>query len=626
MIEKWHERTNGPVFKVVFALVSLSFVLGGIGGGLIGGNNSAVKINGEEVSQQAFNNLKKQKESQLNQQLGAKFWDLMDTPDYAKAFNQGILDNLINDELLRQYAQNLKLGISAEQIKAEIVNSPYFQQDGKFNNDLYLNTLRNSGLTAEGYANVVREGLLFSQIQEGIVNSDFNVPAQQNLLAKLLFQQRQIRLAIYPLTAEMQAQTVSPAEMQTFYEANKTKLLTPEKLTVEYVSITPKEVATKVQVTDEQIQTYYDKNLSDFTTQGEARLAHIQVADEKEAQAIEQAVRNGEDFAKLAEQKSADKLSASQGGDLGWAKAGVFPAAFEQTAAKLAVGQVSQPVKVDGAYHIIKVLERKEATTIPLAQVKEQIAQIVRKELELTEYANTIREMANKAFENTTSLAEVAKVAGVSVQKTEAFTRDNVPAVLKNDKILNVLFEGELRQNGQNSEGIDLSEGDQPRTMFVRVSDYQPEREKTLDEAKAQIETMLKREKAEKSLTERAEQQLKALNAGKTEGVTFGGTQNLVYLQALAEQPLLTPTVFAMSKPTGKPTYQVARNRQGDVLIVALDKVVDGNPEQFKAVEAGFARANQENLRQNLLQDLRSRASIDVNQDFLDQNLPNSEK
>lgn len=620
MIEKMHERTNGPVFKIIFALVSLSFVITGIGTGLVGTDTSAVKVNGTAIEQQAFNAAKNRQQSVLNAQMGERFWDLLDTPEYAKQFNQSVLNGLIDDELLRQYAANLKLGISADQIKSEIVNSQAFQQDGKFNNTLYQQALRNNGLTADGYANIVREGMLFSQIQEGILNSEFTVPAQQELLASLLLQKRDVRVATYSLADAAKNQTASAEELQAYYDKNKVSLLEPEKLTVEYVVLSPKDVENNVKITDEQIQTYYDKNKTQFVTKGESRLAHIQVATEADAKAVEQALKNGTEFATLAKEKSSDKLSADKGGDLGWAKAGTFPKAFEDAANSLKVGQVSEPVKVDGAYHIVKVLDRKEEKGLSLADVKDQIANTLRSELLLTEYSNVAREMANKSFENSGSLDDVAKAGNVKVQKTVQFTQQSVPAELQNDKVMKALFSGELRQSGQNSEALDVGDETHPKTMFVRVSDYQAERSKSFDEAKATVEQAVKIQKAEQALIAQAGENAKALSEGKAVSVPFGAEQSLVYAQAQANNPLLANAVFSMAKPTdGKATYQVARDAQGNILIVALDKVTNGTMEQFKPLAPQFEQAEQMMLRNDVMRDLRARASIEENEDFINQ-------
>ncbi|MDG6329026.1 SurA N-terminal domain-containing protein [Glaesserella parasuis] len=619
MIEKMHEKSGGWVFKIIFALVSLSFVLGGIGGGLMATDNSVAKVNGEEISQQVFSRAKNQQQNILNAQLGERFWDLMDNPIYVKQFHESILNGLVDDELLRQYAKSLKIDVSADQIKSEIVNSPAFQQDGKFNNNLYQQALRNNGLTADGYAAIVYEGMLFAQIQEAIVNSSFTVPAQQELLAKLLLQKRQVRLATYSIAKEVNNQTASTEEMQAYYEANKANFVNPEKLTVEYISIEPKDLANKIQVTNEQIDTYYQTNKAKYTTKGEAKIAHIQVATEAEANEIVQALAKGEDFAQLAKAKSQDKLSAAQGGDLGWAKAGVFPKAFEDAANMLDAGKTSQPIKVDNAFHIIKVLERNVETVVPLEKVKAQITDTIRNELLLTEYSNITREMANVAFENSGSLEAVAKVANVLVHKTDAFTRETVPAELDNEKVLRVLFDSEVRQNGQNSEAIDLSDATNTKTMFVRVSHYQAENVQTFDEAKSAVEQAVKQQKALKVLEEKATTQVAALNKGETVEVAFGASEELVFAQAQITEPALAQAVFSMAKPAEKPTYQTARNANGDVVIIALDKVSDGSADEFKPLQAQFNQAERVVLRNDLLKDLRERAKIEVNQDFLDQ-------
>lgn len=619
MIEKMHERTNGPVFKVIFALISISFVLGGIGGGLMSSDNSIAKVNGEEISQQLFNSTLSNQQNLLHSEMGSRAWDLLDNPEYAAQFRQSVLDRLIDEELLRQYAKDLKLGISADQIKSEIVNSQMFQQDGKFSNELYQQTLRQNNLSADGYAAIIHEGMLQSQLQEGIVNSDFSVPAQQELLAKLLLQQREVRLAEYPVAKEMQNQTASSEELQAYYDAHKAKLLTPEKLAVEYVEISPKEVADKVQLTDEQIQTYYDRNRGDYVTKGEARVAHIQVATEADAQTVEQELKNGADFATVAKAKSADTLSANKGGDLGWAKVGTFPKAFEEAVANLNAGQVSGIVKVDNAFHIIKVLERKPEQVIELAQVKDRIAQTIRQELVLTEYSSIAREMANRAFENNSSLEEVAKAGNVQVQKTAQFTRENVPAALQHEKVLKALFDGELRQNKQNSDALDIGTEAEPKTLFVRVNEYEAERPQTFDEAKVAVENFVKAEKAEKALLAKAEENVKSLNEGKTADVKFSAPQTLIYMQTEVESPVLAQTIFAMKKEQDKSAYQVARNQKGDVVIVALDKISDGNAEQFKALAPQFEQANRLILRNELLKDLRAKASVEVNEEILGQ-------
>lgn len=616
MIGKMHDKTNSVAFKFIFALVSLSFVLGGIGSGFLRGDTSAVKVNGEEVSQRTFSEVKRRQESALYNQLGERSYDLLDNPEYVKQFNQSILSTLIDEELLRQYAKELKLGISANQIKSEIVNNPMFHKEGKFDNSLYQQLLRSNNISADQYAATVYEGMLMSQLQEGIVESEFSLPVQQDLLAKLLMQKRTVRLANYSLAKEMENQTASDTELQTYFAAHKEQFINPEKLTVEYVLITPQDLEARIQVTKEQIETYYQTNKAQYMTAGEAKIAHIQVSDPALAEALVQQLNNGADFAALAKEKSTDTLSAAQGGDLGWARAGTFPKAFENAFVNLKAGQISTPVKVDGAYHIIKVLDRKAEKVIPVEQLQDQISQIIRTELAAVEYSNVAREMANRAFENTASLEPVAEAGGVKVQKTAAFSRDNVPAVLSDEKVLKVLFEGDLRQSGQNSEAIPVSETE---TLFVRVSDYQAQNNQTFEQAKAAVEREVKREKAEQALHRKATEVVKALQAGDLQAVTFEQPQTLVFAEAQANEPVLTQAIFAMAKPEGASRYQYAVNGNGDVVVIALDKVENGESKAFQVLAPQFNQLDRLSLHTTLINDLRDRAKIEFNEAFMEQ-------
>lgn len=621
MIEKMHEKSHGIVFKIIFALISISFVLGGIGGGLMMNNDtSAVKINGTEVSQQQFSQTKSREQNAMNAREGKHFWEKLEDPAYAEQFNQEILNRLIGEQLLHQYAKDLNLGISSEQIKSQIVNSPEFQQEGKFNNSLYLQMLRNAGISPEGYAAIVANGMVMSQLQEGIIQSDFAVPAQQAQLAKLLLQTREIRRAVYPLAEEMSRQQVSEEELKTFYDKHKQNFTTPEKLAVEYVVLAQKELAGNIRIDDTQIQTYYEANKANYMTAGETRFAHIQLATQEEANQVEQALKNGENFAKLAEEKSQDKGSSAKGGDLGWAKANTFPAAFEEAAKALAVGDVSSVVKIDNAYHLIKVLDRKTESLIPLEQVKTQIANIIRKELVQTEYSRIAREMANKASENN-GLAEVAQIGGVALKTTEAFDAQHIPAELNQETVIHALFNTDLRKNGQNSEAFELGDKNAPYTMFVRVSQYQPQTEQSFEEAKNAVNEALKQEKAHTALTEKAQADLNALQNGNTEAVKFGEKSAVVFAQAQMTQPEQAKLIFAMPKAEGKSSYQIARDNNGDVVIIALDKVIDGNPEEFKPWADQLAQADKVVLYSQLIQDLRDRAKIEINEEFMQQQI-----
>lgn len=612
MIEKMHERTNSLAFKIIFALISVSFVLGGIGTvGLMNNSTAAAKVNGKEISQQMFNTAKSRQENLNGQRFGEAFWEELKNPTFAENFYHGILNNLINDELQRQYIDTLKLGVSIDQVKAYIVNLPEFQENGKFSNTLYLQTLKNAAISADQYASLIAQDMVREQLQQGIIATEFSVPAQQEKLAKLFFQKRYVQTATYSIQEEIAKQTASEEELRNYFEANQKSFFHPEKMVVEYVTISPDMLKDRIEVTKEQIETYYNTNKAQLTAQGEVRVAHIQVADEAEAKQLAAELAKGGDFAELAKQKSQDSLSAGNGGELGWIKSGTYPVEFETAIANLDTGKISQPVKIDNAFHLIKVLERTN-----VEDLQPQIEQIIRNDLLLAEFSKITAEMENRAFENSSSLESVAQAANVKVNKTNAVNRDNLPELLKNEKITRVLFSKELRENGKNSEAIEIGDEFNPHRVFVRIAEIQPEQPKSFEEAKAEVETQLKYQKAQHALKLESEKAVQNLVSGNTQAVKFGEEIAISVLEQ-AFEPVIAEKIFSSPKPTDKSLYYSVQSSNGDVVIIALNKVKDGSQEELPQFAKQMSTSNRLALEQTFIQNLRERASVEIDEKVL---------
>lgn len=141
-----------------------------------------------------------------------------------------------------------------------------------------------------------------------------------------------------------------------------------------------------MEVSDKQIKDYYEQHKNEYT---EARTSHILVDDESTAKEIEKELKNGTDFAELARKQSTDKVSAAEGGDLGYlsGRSQEMDTTFLAAALKLKKGEMSEPVKTVFGYHIIKVTDIKET---PLSDVKDQIKQAL-----MSNEAKPIQEILN---------------------------------------------------------------------------------------------------------------------------------------------------------------------------------------------------------------------------------------
>ncbi len=138
-------------------------------------------------------------------------------------------------------------------------------------------------------------------------------------------------------------------------------------------SLIKAEILDKVEVTDEEAKKYYDENKTEFEEKEKAQARHILVATEEEALEIRKQLDEGTDFAELATEKSTDKHTGQKGGDLGYFERGRMIAEFEEVCFNLEIGEISDPVKTQFGYHIIKLEDKKEATMKELYEVSEEI-------------------------------------------------------------------------------------------------------------------------------------------------------------------------------------------------------------------------------------------------------------
>lgn len=149
----------------------------------------------------------------------------------------------------------------------------------------------------------------------------------------------------------------------------------------------------KAAVTDAAMKKVYEEASKQMGGEAEVRARHILVASEAEAKAILAEVNKGTDFAELAKQKSKDPGAAAEGGDLGWFGKEQMVPEFAETAFKLDKGQVSDPVKTQFGWHIIKVEDKRTKPVPEFDKVKDQIETYVMRKAQ-AEYIGKLRESA----------------------------------------------------------------------------------------------------------------------------------------------------------------------------------------------------------------------------------------
>ena len=153
-----------------------------------------------------------------------------------------------------------------------------------------------------------------------------------------------------------------------------------------------------LEISDEKAREYYNNNKGNYKQGERIKASHIMVKSEEEANKIYNQLQNGSSFAELAKKKSIDDRSAKNGGQLGFIEKGQFIPKFEEVAFNLELGKISEPVKTDYGYHIIKVSDKKQPETQEFSEVKDEIKeQLVnqKRQQAVNDYVQKLRKEAD---------------------------------------------------------------------------------------------------------------------------------------------------------------------------------------------------------------------------------------
>jgi peptidyl-prolyl cis-trans isomerase D len=245
--------------------------------------------------------------------------------------------------------------------------------------------LRLSRLTPGDFERSQREDLLIAKLEQLLKDGVHTVEAEvREAFVRDKEQVSAEYLSVDPSAYASEVQ-VDEAEERASYDEGRERFLKPEQIRAAYLLIDPQAYTDRVQVTDDQIAQYYEAHQEEFRQDARVHARHIlfrlppQATPEEEsrvrveAEAVLKQAQAGEDFAALAGQFSGDPGSAQQGGDLGFFKRGAMVKPFEDVALTLKPGEVSDLVRTDFGYHIIKVEETQEEGYTPLESVREQV-------------------------------------------------------------------------------------------------------------------------------------------------------------------------------------------------------------------------------------------------------------
>ncbi|UXY09937.1 peptidylprolyl isomerase [Kosakonia sp. ML.JS2a] len=614
MMDNLRAAANHVVLKIILGLIIVSFILTGVGNYLIGGNNNyAAEVNGQEIGRAQFENAVTGERNRMAQQLGDQFSELAANENYMKSVRQQVLNRMIDEALLDQYAKKLNLGISDEQVRKAIFSTQAFQSNGKFDNARFNALVNQMGMSADQYAQALRNQLTSQQLINAVAGTDFMLKGETDELAALVAQQRVVRQAVIDVNALAAKQTASDQEIASYYDQNKSRFVSPEQFRVSYIKLDA--AAMQENASDAEIQAYYDQHQDQFTQTQRNRYSIIQTKTEDEAKAVLDELNKGADFATVAKAKSSDIISARNGGDMGWLEEGTTPDELKNAGLK-EKGQLSGVIKSSVGFLVARLDDIQPAQVKPLNDVRSELADKVKQEKALDAWYALQQKVSEAASNDNESLAGAEQAAGAKAAQTGWFGHDNLPEELNFKPVSDAIFNGGLvGQNGAPGSNSDIITVDGDRAFVLRITDHKAEAIKPLDDVKAQVSEIVKHAKAEQQAKLDADKLVSDLKAGKGDDALKAANLSFGQAKTLGRvgQDPISQAAFNLPLPAqDKPSFGTASDQQGNVVIIALDEVKAGSmPDaQKKAMVQGITQNNAQIAFEALMSNLRKEAKI----------------
>ncbi|KAA0013583.1 peptidylprolyl isomerase [Billgrantia pellis] len=594
MLQSIRDRSRSWGAKIIVGAVVVTMALFGIESlvGLFGGSGDEVaKVNGETITRQ---------ELEMEVQRAIRSGQV--PPEQERALRGQVLEEMIGERLLTDFADDGDLYLSDEQLDQVIVTLPEFHDpDGRFDADLFRNRLASAGFTPLSFRNALRVDLKRQQLQQGLTLSEFTLPSERERLAALQRQTRSFRYHVLDEADLAEPVEVSDEELSAFYEQNRDRYRRPEQVRLEYVVVDKQEMAEQVDIDEASIRQAWEERGQD----ADRRVSHIMATfgndrSREEAMARLEEVRerldDGEDFADLALAYSDDPSTAEQGGDLGVISRGFFGDDFDEAAFSLSPGQVSDIVETSNGLHLIQVTELDQPS---LEEMRDELARELALERITDDFNQRVQALIDESFA-ADDLASVAESLGLELQESDWLSREgSEQGVLSEPGVMSEAFSEEVLIEGFNSEVIEL---DADRRMVLRVADHREATVLPLEDVRDQVAQAVERQKRRDVLVDVARERVEALRAGAELDLEWQRVEAATRQQDGVPRQALQ-MAFRLPNPDGDEAV-FGHVIDGDrVILIALDDVGQGDVDE--QVEEFVARMTEQLRSQSVVQGLR---------------------
>jgi peptidyl-prolyl cis-trans isomerase D len=496
----------------VMTLLVVSFAIWGIGDIFRGfGRSTLAKVGGTEIGIEQFRQIYNDRLHQFSRQVGRPI-----SSEQARALglDRQILGQLLAESALDERARQLRLNLSDQEIARQIMSDPNFRDpSGQFDRLRFEQLIRSAGFTEPRYTAEQKRTSLRRQLVDS-VSGDVAVPkALLEAVNKYENELRSIEYVTLNSSAAGEIPAPTPEELAKYYDAHKGLFRAPEYRNVVLLSITPADLAKKIEVSDEDAKHAYDSQRGKYETPERRHVEQIVFANADEARAARERIAAGLTFAALASERGLGTKDI----DLGLvAKSALVDRNVAEAAFALEDGGVSAPVQGQFGSVLVYVDKIEPGHVRPY----EEVAAEIKKEL-ATERAKgdlqTLRDKVEDELAAGQRLTEIAPKLNLQARTIEAVDRSgrdpggqliaNLPPGA--DVVTNV-FGSDV---GVENDALQIPGGG---FVWYDVLGITPSHDRQLEDVKPQVEARWRDEQIAERLKSKAQEMVDKLKGGAT--------------------------------------------------------------------------------------------------------------
>ena len=614
MLSAIRNKSKGWVAYLIVGLITVPFALFGIQEYVSrSANNSIATVDGEDIDINIYYQELNTQQRNLQQQLGAAY-----TQEIDDAIKQTLLDSMINEKLIENYANSLDIVTLDDEVKSVIELNQAFSVDGEFSQDRYTQLLRLNSYSPAGYELAQSKSLTREQIKRNLSGSAFMSSIQIDQLNDLASQQREVSYIALNTNNYLDQVSVSKDQISDYFNENRSSFIEGRKVKVDFVELTLDAMDEPESPTNDDLQNLYEDNAELYTNPERRRAQHILVESEELANDLLDQINQGADFVELAKANSEDSSSSEEGGDLGFFEKELMGTEFDEAAFAMNIGDVSDVVATDyGYFHIIKLTDIEAETMQAFNEVEEQLAALYIKNAKEKMLFSSLEEFINLSYEE--SLGMVADQFGLELQSSDYFGNGTSQY---DAKFVASAFSPSVIDDGENSEVMEI---DSEKFVVLALSDLQSERERDLSEVEDQIESALKTATAKEVIEGIAESIASALSSGDEQTANNLISENSLewvsegWISRASELPYDVASIsFSLSKPEeGRSTYSAQSANQLTSLVIDLSGVRVPEEDTNTGISALYLSQENNEMFVTLIRQLREGAEIKVFTDLL---------